>query len=279
VHAFGRGTTICRNLRAKYGLCPRTNISIHHQEEQLRKLALAATLAATGAFGVAGVAHAVEADQSLKVTITKSKAGTKKKPKSVGTLKVVINTKPTGTTPPAFATKRAVIHFDKNIVFNAKSFPSCTLAQARAQAAGNGTACNKAKAGTGSAKALLGGSVPLDGIKITLWNGPKGKNVWLHVQKDNPAVSDVMRGKLVKDKGAYGQKLDVVIPQQIQQPTAGLYVTLTEFIVNVARTHKGKPYIALTGCRKGGLKFAGEFTFAPDNDVKKATSPRVPCKK
>ena len=245
----------------------------------MRKLALAATLAVTGAFGVAGVAHAVEADQSLKVTLKSAKAGTKTKPKSVGALKVIINTQPTGTTPPAYATKQAVVHFDKNIVFFAKSFPSCTLAQARAQASGSGTACNKAKVGTGSAKALAGGTVPVDGIRVTLFNGPSGKNVWLLVQNDNPAVSEVMLGKLVKDKGAYGQKLVVTIPENLQQVVPGFWVTLTEFIVNVSRSYKTKPYIALAGCTKGGLKFAGDFTFAPDNSVKSATAPAVRCKK
>jgi LysM repeat protein len=244
----------------------------------LRKLAMAAVVAATGVFGVTGVAHAVEADQTLKVTLKSSKAGTKTKPKSVGALKVVITTTPKGTTPPAFATKQAVIHFDKNLIFNSRFFPSCTLAQAQAQAAAAGTACNKAKVGTGSAKAIAGGVVPINDVKVTLFNGPKGKNLWLLVQEPQFNVNEIMRGNLTKDRGAYGKKLVVTIPEALQQ-TAGLWVTLTEFITNVSSTYKRKPYIALVGCTKGGLKFAGDFTFAPDNSKLHAGSPPQRCKK
>jgi hypothetical protein len=238
----------------------------------VRKILGATAAVSVLALGLTTEAFAVNADQSMTVKVSSSKAGTKKKPRSVGTLKVDIKTTPHDPAP-AFATKKAIIYFDKNLVFNGSKFPSCTLTQAQAHSA----ACTKAKVGTGSATAIAGGSIPVNDVKVTLFNGPKGKNLWLLVTEAQFNVNTVMQGTLAGSTGKFGKKLIVDIPENLQN-VAGLFITLTRFQTNVARSYKRKPYIGLTGCTGGHLNFAGDFTFT-DDDVKHADAPAVKCKK
>ena len=93
-------------------------------------LSLALAGALILALGTAGVAQAVNSHQSVAVKLAHSKAGTAAKPKSVGKLTVDMKVA-LDPSDPAFATRSAVIHFDKNLVFNSAKFPSCTEAQAR----------------------------------------------------------------------------------------------------------------------------------------------------
>ena len=101
------------------------------------------------ALGTAGLAQAVNSHQSVAVKLAQNKAGTAAKPKSVGALTVDMKVA-LDPSDPAFATRSAVIHFDKNLVFNSAKFPSCTEAQVLDGAA----ACGKAKIGSGKAAGL-----------------------------------------------------------------------------------------------------------------------------
>ena len=109
-------------------------------------LSLALAGALILALGTAGVAQAVNSHQSVAVKLAHSKAGTAAKPKSVGALTVDMKVA-LDPSDPSFATRSAVIHFDKSLVFNSAKFPSCTEAQVLSGAA----ACAKAKIGSGKA--------------------------------------------------------------------------------------------------------------------------------
>jgi hypothetical protein len=61
--------------------------------------------------------------------------------------------------------------------------------------------------------------------------------------------------------GAFGRKLVVAIPANLQQPLGGVYATLTSFMTKVGGSSKGTPYVALKGCSGGKLKFKGDFVF------------------
>ena len=205
------------------------------------------------ALGTAGVAQALNSHQSVAVTLAHSKAGTAAKPKSVGKLTVDMKVA-LDPSDPAFATRSAVIHFDKNLVFNSAKFPSCTEAQVRTGAA----ACAKAKIGSGNAAGLAVGQQ--QDLAVTAYNGPGGKAVLLHVTGSKPLKMDsVIVGKLNPDSGAFGRKLVVTIPANLQQPLTGLYATLTSFVTSVGGSAKGTPYVALKGCSGGTLKFQGHF--------------------
>jgi hypothetical protein len=236
----------------------------------MHKVALLAAVAAVGAVGVTSVARAVDADQGLTVSTVNKKAGTATNPKSVGKINVTITTTP-HEAAPAYATQKAVVHFDKNLVFSSSKFPSCTKAQAEAIPVS--PKCTAAQVGTGSAKATVAAINANPTLTVTAYNGPGGKKLWLLVKEPTFQINSVLDGTLSADTGKYGKKLTVLIPANLQQPLPGVYATLTEFKTSVSGTATAKkvPYIALKGCTGGKLNYGGDFTFT-DNDVKKVTT-------
>jgi hypothetical protein len=167
---------------------------------------------------------------------------------------------------PSFATRSAVIHLDKNVVLNAAKFPSCTESQVRA----GGAACAKAKVGSGKATGLALGLE--ENLTVTAYNGPKGKTLLLHVKGQAPLDIDaVIVAQLEPDSGAFGRKLVISIPANLQQPLTGAYATLTSFLTKVGGSAKGAPYVALKGCSAGKLHFKGEFVFT-DGSTQSPTS-------
>ncbi len=220
-----------------------------------KNMSLALAGALILALGTAGVAQAVNSHQSVAVKLAHSKAGTTAKPKSVGALTVDMKVALDPSDQP-FATRTATIHFDKNLVFNSAKFPSCTEAQVRSGAA----ACAKAKVGSGKAVGLALGLQ--QNLAVTAFNGPGGKAVLLHVTGSQPLkINSVIVGKLNPDSGAFGRKLVVTIPANLQQPLTGVYATLTSFKTTVGGSAHGTPYVALKGCSGGKLKFKGDFVF------------------
>lgn len=239
----------------------------------MRKLSLGAVLALSALLGVVGSAAAIDGTQTVDVKISKSKAGTKDKPKSVGSLKVTTTTVPGPTTPAgSFAVTNAVISFDKNLVFNASAFKACSTSDLTTI----DTKCkglSKGQVGKGSAKGSALGQI--ENLDVKAYNGPKsgsGFKLYLHVSGAQPlAIDTVIVAKLSKaSSGKYGWKLTVPIPQELQKPS-GVLATLTEFITSVSGTSKGKPYVGLKGCSGGKLSFRGVFSYT-DGTSKTATS-------
>jgi hypothetical protein len=114
------------------------------------------------------------------------------------------------------------------VALNSAKFPSCTEAQVRSGAA----ACAKAKVGGGKAAGLSLGQ--REDLTVTAYDGPGGKAVLLHVTGTKPLkIDSVIVGKLVPDSGAFGRKLVVAIPANLQQPLGGVYATLTSFMTKV----------------------------------------------
>jgi hypothetical protein len=237
----------------------------------MRKLMLATAVVLVAALGVASVATAINGTQAISVKVTQSKAGTKLKPKSVGNLTVLTTTTPAATDPP-FATSKAVIYFDKNLVFGGKKFKSCTTTAS----ATIDTACAKAKVGSGAATGVALGQT--EQLTVKAYNGPGGNKVYLHVVGATPLQIDgVINASLSNATGQFGKKLTVPIPANLQQPLAGVFATLTSFSTKVGGTSKGTPYVGLKGCTGGKLHFKGVFTYT-DGTSKTATS-TANCKK
>jgi hypothetical protein len=227
----------------------------------MRKLALVTTLAVALS---AGLAQAVTPDQTMTIKTSPTKAGTKKKPRNV-TLDVTTTTTPKAN-EPAFAVARAQISFDKNLVFNAKKFPSC--AQDKVEDPAGAKCPAGSKIGGGSAKALVGGPGGQNAdLSVTAYNGPGGDTLYLLVKNQAFNVNKALVGTLRKGSGKYGKKLDVVIPGPLQQ-VAGLSITLTEFKVKVKATRKGVPYVGLAGCTGRKLNYTGAF-FYSDGSAKR----------
>jgi hypothetical protein len=225
----------------------------------MRKLLLGGVVALCAALGVVGVASAVDATQTFQVKLQHTKAGTKAKPKSVGSLKVTTATAPgPGSPAGTFTVDNAVISFDKNLVFNAGAFKACSTSDPGSI----DSKCASSKIGKGSAAgSALGQNEPLD---VKAYNGPKsgsGYKFYLHVFGTQPLTIDsVIIAKLAKASGKFGWKLTVPIPPDLQRPS-GVLATLTSFITTVSGTSKGKPYIGLKGCSGGKLNFKGTFHY------------------
>ena len=77
--------------------------------------------------------------------------------------------------------------------------------------------------------------------------------------------------------GAYGKKLTVTIPANLQSPLPGQFATLTQFITKVGGTSKGTPYVGLKGCSGGKLKFKGDFVFTDGS--KQSPTSTATCKR
>jgi hypothetical protein len=238
----------------------------------MRKVALLTALCAA-IFGLVSIAQAIEADQGLQVKVS-GKAGTKKKPSAVKLTVTTLTTGKGATPDGTFGTTNAVIHFDKNLIFNNKQFPTCTEAQVNADAAKCAKGSKVSKDGSSSKAKAQGGQGP-SAIKanptITAYNGPKGT---LILKLTSPANEFNATGTIVatlkKDTGAYGSKLVVPIPEKYYNQF-GIKITLQRFgaLISASTKVKGKtvPYVASVGC-KTAYKFAGDFTFTDGSKLK-----------
>jgi len=250
----------------------------------MHKLMLVAAATMVSALVVVGVASAVDATQAIDVKITNNKAGTKEKPKSVGKLNVLTTTTPGAGSPAGtFATNKATIFFDKNLVFNAKAFKECKPANKSAPVGSDVKAkCASAKIGAGKATGQATVGSP-EQLTVTAYNGsatanPANRWFYLHVQGEVPLkIDSVIAATLTKATGDYGYKLVVPIPANLVQPLAGVTATLLNFSTSVSGTAKGLPYIGIKGCSGGKLKFKGTFVYT-DGTSKTATDTAA-CKK
>src|SRR5262245_3743984 len=139
----------------------------------MRKLTLVTAAMLAAALAVAGVASAISGTQGLDVTLKSTKAGTKDKPRSVGTLKVTTSTSAPGPGEAPFATTKAVIFFDKNLTFGGSKFKSCTTTSATSI----DSTCRSSRIGVGSAQGAAVGVT--QALNVTAYNAGSGKKLYL----------------------------------------------------------------------------------------------------
>lgn len=230
----------------------------------------ALTLAA--AFGAVAIlaptAQAGPTTLEMKVKPASSKGGSKKKPRSNG-LAVTLNADPAGD----YAAKRAIVSLDRRFKFNTSKFPSCKQSVVQA----NPAKCpSGSKVGTGKAVGIVAalGNLRSD-LVVTAYNGGNNK-LFMRVETDEPVlIESVLVGTLKSASGKYGKKLDVAIPENLQN-IAGAIPTLTHFFLNVRKTHKRTPYVQSTGCNKGKWHFAAQVFYTDNTDKKDHVS--VTCR-
>jgi hypothetical protein len=249
----------------------------------MHKLMLVAVTTMVAALVVVGVASAVDATQAIDVKITNNKAGTKAKPRSVGKLNVLTTTAPGAGSPAGtFATTKATIFFDKNLVFNGKAFRECKPSNKSAPVGSDVKAkCASAKVGAGKAAAQANVGEQ-ENLTVTAYNGAAKANgdrwFYLHVEGLTPLkIDSVIAATLTRGSGAYGVKLVVPIPANLVHPLGPITATLLNFSTSVGGTAKGLPYVGLKGCSGGKLKFKGTFIYT-DNTSKTVTDTAA-CKK
>jgi hypothetical protein len=220
----------------------------------LRKY-LIAVIAALAAMAMATVAVAQNSDVTATTTVSPTKSGTKKKPKSIKITTFVKNNVPNTTAA------KIEIDFPKTVKISGKGLTACKLSAIQA----NGpTACpSKSKAGTGLSHAVVGPDrIPLN-FNVTAFVG--GKNlVIFYIKQQGGTVSKALSGKISKGSGGFAQKLVITIPPDLQQPAPGLYAALTD-LKSTLSLKKGKnALISSVGCKNKKHKFGAKLTFAPN---------------
>jgi hypothetical protein len=236
----------------------------------LRKYLVAGTAAVTAlAIGATAVV-AQTPEATMTVTVSPTKAGTKKKAKSEKlTLSIVNNNN--------LRTASALdIKAPGTIKLSGKGLPKCSKDKLASE--GKAACPAKSNVGGGEASALLGvntASPQQLHFKVTAFvGGPKAINFYLE-GVELPAV------KLVAPGTIKGQRLHVEIPQAAQQ-IAGTWVGLQSLTTTISKKIGSHAVVTSNGCKSKKHKFATTITFV-NNGVSPAgtvtvTAPAA-CKK
>ncbi len=225
------------------------------------------TLGLALALGVAAVAQAAtDNTQTMKVTVSPSK-----QPKNAYGNASLHSVTTTGTTASGtFAITpviKAQIFYDKEIKFDTKGLKQCKtdLTGTTTQAAL--AACGKTKVGGGQAVVKIAGD-PANAntvAKITAFNGkPVGGKpvILLHTRVDAIASTTVLVGKLNKTSGAFGWRLDVVVPPL----PAGTATTVFDVTVGHKPVKVGKVVHRYVTAKCGDGKWKNKGTFFYKSD-------------
>ena len=248
---------------------------------------LIAVLTAITALAVTAVAMAQNPAPTadLTVSMSPSKVGTKKKPKS-GRLEISATTNRESKS----TAKRIEIFIPKGARMDTAGLKACSFAKVNA---GGKSACPLAsKAGTGSADALLNpyaaNPSPIKFI-VTVFNGgklnstdaatlrtqfPESASLYktgrqylnFHLSSASPEVDQAITGVITPmSNRTYGQKLTIDIAPNLQQPATNVYSSLQSLKTSVALKTSKKRLISLTDCPKAReLQYQLRLTFTPN---------------
>lgn len=241
------------------------------------KKRIAPAVAIAAALAVPAAAQA-EVIQDFTISASPSKASTAKTKRSV-TLKVKTGTRDTtGALPPT--TKKATLFFPKGSQWNGDLFPKCAgsdISSARStDDCPEGSIIGKGKA----AGAAPGGIVQND-LTIVVANGGKS-TVNMFVEGTSPLrIQSNIEATIKKVTGKYGIRLEVPIPQNLQEPAPGVPVAITNFEVSVGKAAKikgkNRGIIEITRCDGG--QWSGEGTFDYVNSPSYSAARTIKCAK
>jgi len=220
----------------------------------LRKY-LIAVIAALAALAMATVAVAQSGDVTATTTVSPTKSGTKKKPRSIKVTTFVKNNIE-GT-----SASKIEIDFPKTVKISGKGLTSCKLSAIQA----NGpTACpSKSKAGSGLSHAVVGPDrIPLNFDVTTYVAGKNLLAFYLQQQGTDSGVQQALPAKITKS--GKGQKLTIGIPENLQQPAPGVYSALQQ-IKNSLGLKSGKnALVTSVGCSSKKHKIGVKITYVPN---------------
>lgn len=240
-----------------------------------KRIAPAVALAAALAVPAAAQAEVI---QDFTISATPTKASTAKTKRSV-TLKVKTGTRDTtGALPPT--TKKATLFFPKGSQWNGDLFPKC--AGSDISAARSTDDCPEGSiVGKGKAAGAAPGGIVQNDLTIVVANGGKSK-VNMFVEGTSPLrIQSNIEAKIKRLTGKYGIRLDVPLPQNLQEPAPGVPVALTNFEVSVGKSatikKRKRGIIEITRCDGG--KWSGEGTFEYVNAPSYSAARTIKCSK
>jgi hypothetical protein len=251
----------------------------------LRKTMIAAVAALT-ALLVATVAWAQTPAPAPQLTVktTPTKAGTKKKPKSVKLNLKVENNVESKTTMDTLD-----VYLPKTLRISGKGFKKCDYIAL----ASNGTdACPAgSKAGSGTANAVLGpysaSPAPLS-FRVTAFVGGNNQ-ILFDLQQTNGSVHTALKGVVKKASGKYGSRLSIKVPDgegeyarfpNIQMPAPGTYSALVDLQATIGLKKGKNVLIGSTGCKAKKNPFKSTLTYSnnPNPPAARTASDEVTVK-
>jgi hypothetical protein len=174
-----------------------------------------------------------------------------------------------GTQVPT--TDRITLSVPKDVHVAGSKLPSC---KAEVLDEGGEKACPKgAKVGSGTAKATTLGVT--QNITMTMWNGPGGKTLLVHVLGFSPVAIDlVMQGIVTRPGGKFGQQLDFILPENLVHPIPGA----TAGLFHLDATMSGKiGWLRSTSCPPTGWSVRAALSY--EGGASLATGADLSCKK
>ena len=215
----------------------------------MRKTLIAALTALT-ALALTAVAIAQNPAPSIDVTATvsPSKAGTKKKPKSEKLNLTINNSRESKT-----SASKIEISIPKTMKLSTKGLKTCSVSKLDSQGKAN---CPRGSlAGIGTADALVNPASPNPApLKFNVSTFVAGKNLlafYLEQQGTDSGVQQALPAKITSVKNrVYGQKLTINIPANLQQPAPGVYSTLIQIKNSLGLKSGDNALLTSIGCPK-----------------------------
>ncbi len=183
-----------------------------------------------------------------------------------------------GTQPDTAPTTK--IYFAKQLINNAKHFPSCKVSDIDGKTAVP-SKCKKALVGKGSAASQAGTpGTPAainENLAVTAYNGNKGKQILLVLNASSPVAiqNRVIPGTIGKGAKGFGYSVTFKVPPDLQSQL-GLQISLTHFnvVFPASKTVKIKrhgkrqkvSYLQISSCPKSKkLPVKAVVNFNQDN--------------
>jgi hypothetical protein len=221
----------------------------------LRKLAIVAAGTTLALGALAPAAQAGPTSFELDVRPTSSVSGSTANPRFNG-LRTTFRLNPAGD----YAAQSASVFLDRNFRFNNRRFRTCAEATVKTTP----TRCprgSRVGSGRGTAVTTLTSPPSVSPLAIQAFNGP-GNKLFIRVSTNNPIdIVGVMVGTLRPASGRFGRRLAVQIPRDLYEPLTDVHPTLTEFVLNIRATFRGRPYIETRGCSARRWNFRADLTF------------------
>jgi hypothetical protein len=195
----------------------------------------------------------------MTVSVSPSKAGTKKKPKGTKIHLFFSNDN------HALTATQITILLPKNLVFNPKGFKFCSATTIQNSA---GSSCpGKSKVGSGVSHAIAGvntgAGTPLT-FDVTAFLTSK-KGIGFFLQQQGGGIKTIALSKLSKAHGKYGNKLTVTIPDIAKEFPPGTFNGLVDLTTSLGAKAGKKNLIGLNGCpRTRKLPFSTTVNFEPN---------------
>lgn len=230
---------------------------------------LAAIVAVPTVLVMATVAFAQNPAPKIDVTasVSPTKAGTKKKPKSEKVNLLIVNSAESKT-----SASKIEISFPATLKLSTKGLKTCSVATLDSQ--GKAACPSGSKAGSGTAAALVNPSsatpAPLNFDVTTYVAGKNLLAFYLQQQGTDSGVQQALPAKITKS--GKGQKLTINIPENLQQPAPGVYSALQQ-IKNSLSLKSGKnALVTSVGCAKKKHKIGVKISYVPNPTPPAASS-------